>query len=78
MEIEFDDTKRTWTLASRGLDMADAGAAFASPHMTVEDDRIDYGERRFITVGRLAGRMVVFGLDAARRGAPYYQYEKSQ
>lgn len=59
MRIEFDPDKRALTLANRGLDMADAGEVFAGPTLTVDDDRIDYGEDRFITVGRLRGRMVV-------------------
>jgi uncharacterized DUF497 family protein len=57
--IEFDPAKRPRTLAERGLDMADAGAVFAGATITVEDDRMDYAEPRFITIGRLRGRMVV-------------------
>lgn len=59
MQIEFDPAKRDQTLAHRGLDMADAGVVFAGPMLTVEDDRADYGEPRYITIGRLDGRMVV-------------------
>jgi uncharacterized DUF497 family protein len=39
--------------------MADAGKVFDGATLTVEDDRKDYGEQRYITVGRLGGRMVV-------------------
>ncbi len=59
MQIEFDPAKRALTLESRGLDMADAAIVFDGPHLTVEDDRKDYGEVRNLTIGRLAGRMVV-------------------
>ena len=59
MDIEFDTAKRDATLEARGLDMADAGEVFEGSHLTVTDDRTDYGELRFITVGRMAGRMVV-------------------
>ncbi|KPQ06204.1 MAG: hypothetical protein HLUCCA12_12200 [Rhodobacteraceae bacterium HLUCCA12] len=59
MQIEFDRAKRDATLEARGLDMADAGEAFDGPHMSVEDDRVAYGEPRFITIGFMAGRMVV-------------------
>ncbi|MBL3554556.1 BrnT family toxin [Rhodovulum sulfidophilum] len=59
MRIEFDQSKRDNTLEARGLDMADAAEVFDGPHMTVEDDRIDYGEARFITIGFMSGRMVV-------------------
>ncbi len=59
MEIEYDPAKRTATLDARGLDMAQAGEVFDGAHLTVEDDRQDYGEPRYITLGFLGGRMVV-------------------
>ncbi len=59
MEISFDDDKRTRTLLERGLDFADAPGVFNGHHFTLEDDRRDYGELRFITVGLLKHRMVV-------------------
>ena len=59
MRIDFDPTKRTKILETRGLDMARADEVFAGPTLTVEDDRHDYGETRFITIGLLGGRMVV-------------------
>lgn len=59
MEIEFDDAKRAATLETRGLDMARAGDVFAGESLTVRDDRQDYGEDRFLTVGFLDGEMVV-------------------
>ena len=39
--------------------MALAGEVFAGNTLTVEDDRRDYGEDRFITVGFLDESMVV-------------------
>ena len=59
MTIEFDEAKRTATLEARGLDMARAGEVFAGETLTVEDDRRDYGEDRFITIGFLDDVMVV-------------------
>ena len=59
MEIEFDPAKRQATLDHRGLDMARAGEVFDGATLTIEDDRADYGEPRFITIGKLEGRMVV-------------------
>lgn len=38
--------------------MARAGEILEGPILTYEDDRRDYGEARFITVGFLNGRMV--------------------
>ena len=59
MKIEFDPAKRAATLASRGLDFQDARLVFGGPTFGMVDDRADYGERRWVTVGRLHGRMVV-------------------
>jgi uncharacterized DUF497 family protein len=59
MEITFDPAKRARTLAERGLDFLDATVVFAGPVATAEDDRADYGEMRFRTVGYLRGRMVM-------------------
>ena len=70
MIIEFDTTKRERTLLERGLDFADAGNVFQGLHFTALDDRFDYGEDRFITVGTLEDRIVVLvwtPRDVARR-----------
>ena len=61
MSITFDFSKRDRTFAERGLRFEDAAVVFAGPVHTFEDARTDYGETRFITVGRLAGRMVIVG-----------------
>lgn len=59
MRITFDPVKRDATLTDRGLDFADAALVFEGPTFSSEDDRFDYGETRILTVGLLAGRMVV-------------------
>ena len=59
MRIQFDEAKRAATIEARKLDMARAGEVFADATLTVEDDRLDYGEDRFITIGFLDGTMVV-------------------
>ncbi|MBT0653977.1 BrnT family toxin [Geomobilimonas luticola] len=59
MIIEFDTAKREKTLLERGLDFADSGKVFQGLHFTAPDDRFDYGEDRFITVGTLDDRIVV-------------------
>jgi uncharacterized DUF497 family protein len=51
MEIEFDPAKRSLTLEDRGLDFLDAPRLFAGRSLTVVDDRIDYGEERFVSYG---------------------------
>ena len=59
MKIEFDRAKREATFTHRGLDMARADEVFAGNTITVEDDRMEYGEKRFITVGLLEERMII-------------------
>ena len=59
MKIEFDPDKRQATLDHRGLEMARATEIFTGPTLTIPDERKDYGEPRFITIGHLDGRMVV-------------------
>lgn len=61
MAITFDPAKRDKALRERGLDFAAATTVFAGPCFSFLDKRQDYGEDRIITVGRLAGRMVVVG-----------------
>ncbi|QUD89209.1 BrnT family toxin [Phenylobacterium montanum] len=58
MRIEFDPAKRAVTLKERGLDFEDATKVFAGVHFEIEDDRQNYGETRWITVGRLGRAMV--------------------
>lgn len=57
--IEFDPAKRAKIAAERGLDLARAAEVFEGPTRTVEDDRYDYGETRWITLGYLDDRLVV-------------------
>jgi len=44
----------------RGPDMRRTDEIFAGRHLTRPDDRVDYGEPRFVTVGWLDARLVVF------------------
>lgn len=59
MEISYDPAKRAATLEERGLDFVDSPEVFSGPIFELEDDRFDYGEKRYITIGLLRGRMVV-------------------
>jgi uncharacterized protein len=60
MRITCDPAERQRTLEERGLDMRRAKEIFAGYHFTRVDDRFDYGEPRFTTVGWLDSRLVVF------------------
>ncbi len=59
MAIIFDPAKRDRALAERGLDFARCSEIFAGDTLTREDDRAQYGEQRFITVGFLDDRMMI-------------------
>lgn len=59
MRVTCDPAKRQRTLLERGLDMRRARQVLAGLHLTRIDDRRDYGEPRFVTVGRLDSRLVV-------------------
>ena len=59
MAITFDPPKREKTLAGRGVDVIDAEIVFRDPSYSVEDRRHEYGEVRIMTIGRIAGRMVI-------------------
>jgi uncharacterized DUF497 family protein len=59
MRYTWDALKRQKTLNKRGLDFADAEKVFKGPTFTFEDDRIDYGEVRWVTLGLLGENVVV-------------------
>ena len=50
---EWDETKSQENLSKHGLSFDDADTVFSGPCVTFEDTRFDYGEPRFITLGRL-------------------------
>lgn len=60
MRITCDPAKRQETLLDRGLDMRRASEVFAGLHFTRKDNRRDYDEPRYVTVGWLDSRLVVF------------------
>lgn len=59
MRFSWHEPKRQATLQKRGLDFAQAEQVFAGPTFTFEDERHDYGEQRWITVGLLREKIVV-------------------
>jgi hypothetical protein len=59
VRITFDPAKRDRTLVERGLDFGWAAEVFDDFHLTFPDERVDYGEPRFVSVGRLRDRMLI-------------------
>ena len=59
MRCEWDEAKNRTNLVKHGLRFEDAELVFSGPCVTFEDDRFDYGEEQLITLGLLAGRLIV-------------------
>jgi hypothetical protein len=58
VRYEWDEAKRRTNLWRHGIDFAEVVEAFAGYPVTVEDDRCDYGERRYSTLALYRGRVV--------------------
>lgn len=59
MQFIWDEAKRKSNLNKHGMDFGDAKIVFAGATYTFEDDRFDYIEQRFITLGLLNGEVIV-------------------
>ncbi len=57
--FEWDEEKKQTNFSDHGLSFEDAETVFSGECVTFEDTRYDYGEPRFVTLGRLEGRTVV-------------------
>ena len=59
MEFEWDEKKSQENEKKHGLSFRDAERVFDGETATYLDDRKDYREERYITMGELEGRLVV-------------------
>jgi len=59
MRYIWHEPKRQSNLKKWGMDFAEAEKVFAGPTFTFEDDRRDYGEQRWVTLGLLGERVTV-------------------
>jgi uncharacterized DUF497 family protein len=59
MQFEWDAAKNEANIWRHGIDFADIPAMFLYPMLTDVDDRIDYGEDRWISIGMLAHGIAV-------------------
>ena len=59
MPYEWDEQKRLSNARKHGIDFRDAVRIFEGDTVLMDDDRFDYGERRFISLGLLQGRVIV-------------------
>jgi hypothetical protein len=61
MFIEWDDKKNARNIAKHGIDFIDVADMFNHPMLVLRDERVDYGEERWIGIGwmqRLIGVVV--------------------
>lgn len=59
MKYFWNEAKRLKNLQKHRLDFTDAARIFDGPTLTIPDDRADYGEARFTTMGLLEMAVVV-------------------
>ncbi len=59
MRVEWSEAKRESNLRKHNLDFIDARRVFEGPVISLEDDRFDYTEDRYISIGMLKGIVVV-------------------
>ena len=55
MDFEWDEDKRRSIIRQRGVDILYAALIFEGDVLTRVDDRQDYGEERWISLGLVAG-----------------------
>ncbi|RLD80676.1 MAG: BrnT family toxin [Bacteroidetes bacterium] len=59
MKFEWDNKKNKSNIKKHGIDFNDAEQIFENPLLIKEDNRFDYGEKRWIGIGRLLEFVVV-------------------
>ena len=59
MKFVWHETKQQNNLKKHGLDFGDEETVFAGPTFTFEDNRQNYGEQRWVTLGLLGLQVVV-------------------
>ena len=57
-EFEWDPKKNQETIQDRGMSFSRAAKIFSGPVVRWIDHRTDYGETRWVTVGRAEGRLM--------------------
>jgi len=59
IEFEWDEVKAAENYAKHGVDFDSAARAFQDPFaLEWKDDRFDYGEERYATLGMVDGRLL--------------------
>ena len=58
IEFDWDEAKRKANLRKHGIDFVGIEKVFEGTTITFADNRFDYGEDRFLTIGSLEGIVV--------------------
>ena len=59
MTFEWDEAKQAANIRKHGIDFADVPAIFERDTITVIDDRFEYDETRYLTLGLLKSRVIL-------------------
>jgi uncharacterized DUF497 family protein len=59
MKFEWDENKNRDNMKNHGIDFADAIEVFRHPMLTGLDDRKDYGEDRWCSIGLMSNTIAV-------------------
>ena len=59
MRYEWDEAKRKVNILKHGIDFVDVAAIFEGDTVTIIDERVDYSETRYLTLGLLKTRVIV-------------------
>ena len=59
MLFEWDDMKNERNIQQHGIDFLDVPALFDGPLLTDLDDRMDYGEERWVSIGMISNLTTV-------------------
>lgn len=67
-EFEWDEAKNRTNVGKHGIDFETAKRIFAAPVVTRRDRRRDYGEDRYISIGRIGDTVLVVVAHTGRGG----------
>lgn len=67
MRFEWDEAKNRSNIAKHGLSFFTALRIFEGPVLTAEDTRLDYGERREVSIGRVGNVLIVVVVHTQRQ-----------
>jgi len=77
MDIEFDPIKNDKNLRERGLSFDQAAKFDFSMAKIVEDQRRDYGERRYLALGKLGRRVHMLVFSETAKGIRIISFRKA-